>query len=320
MHAATPRTHFRLPLHIHISTLFFLLVLAAGGSIAWVSYARSVTMLERAAEDLVERISAQTLSETERLLQPVAAAVQLAALQHLVEATTFERRRDSLPFLRRVLASSEAASSIYAGYANGDFFLLFRIVDDEARRAIDAPPGAAWMVQSIEGGKARFIHLDTDLHVLRDDPRPDFAASYDPRRRTWFREAVAADVPIYTAPYVFATTGKTGITVARRSEDGRAVVGRTSASHPLGTRWSASASRRGRNWCCSTRPIGWWLPASPAGCGLRRRRARRSRCRWRKWAVRWPNWPGVSRCRSGRCRRLRRWPRLRSMAATGTVR
>mgnify|MGYP000004539322 FL=1 len=225
MHAATPRTHFRLPLHIHISTLFFLLVLAAGGSIAWVSYARSVTMLERAAEDLVERISAQTLSETERLLQPVAAAVQLAALQHLVEATTFERRRDSLPFLRRVLASSEAASSIYAGYANGDFFLLFRIVDDEARQAIDAPPGAAWMVQSIEGGKARFIHLDTDLHVLRDDPRPDFAASYDPRRRTWFREAVAADVPIYTAPYVFATTGKTGITVARRSEDGRAVVG-----------------------------------------------------------------------------------------------
>ena len=40
-----------LPLHIHISTLFFLLVLMAGGSIAWVSYTRSADMMERAAAD-----------------------------------------------------------------------------------------------------------------------------------------------------------------------------------------------------------------------------------------------------------------------------
>ena len=61
----TVRRRFRFPLHIHISTLFFLLVLIAGGSIAWYSYARSADMLERAAGDLLRRISRQTVVETE---------------------------------------------------------------------------------------------------------------------------------------------------------------------------------------------------------------------------------------------------------------
>lgn len=68
---------FRFPFHVHISTLFFLLVLAVGASIAWVSYSRSAHMLERAAGDLLVRISRQTVVETEILLSPVGTAVRL---------------------------------------------------------------------------------------------------------------------------------------------------------------------------------------------------------------------------------------------------
>ncbi len=224
----TPRTSrraLRLPLHIHIATLFFLLVLATGASIAWMSYTRSVHMLEHAAERMTERAAAQTLVEIEALLYPAGTAVRLAALERLTSATTLAERRRSLPFLQRALLASPAVSSIYAGYGDGDFFLLFRIVDDEARKVLAAPPGARWMVQSIEQGEARFIHLDDNLSVLRDDPRPDFAAGYDPRQRGWYRAAEGAAGLIYTAPYIFATTAKAGVTVAQRSEDGRAVVG-----------------------------------------------------------------------------------------------
>jgi HD-GYP domain-containing protein (c-di-GMP phosphodiesterase class II) len=230
MHTRIPSRRFRLPLHIHISTLFFVLVLIAGGSIAWVSYNRSVEMLERAAGDLMARVAAQTRSETERLLLPVGVSVRLIALQRLSGASSLAERRNSLPFLRRALAGSSAASSIYAGYANGDFFLLFRIVDEEARSAINAPPDTAWLVQSIEhlqGGaqaEAHFIYLDAGLRELRDDLRPDFAASYDPRQRSWYRRAAASEALIYTEPYVFATTGKAGVSVAQRSEDSQMVV------------------------------------------------------------------------------------------------
>ena len=54
--------HFRFPLHVHISTLFFLLVMLAGGSIAAFSYFRSAEMLERAAGDLLARIARQTVA------------------------------------------------------------------------------------------------------------------------------------------------------------------------------------------------------------------------------------------------------------------
>ena len=225
MKPAPRRPRFRLPLHIHISTLFFLLVLGAGSAIGWVSYQRSVAMLERAAGDLVRRVAEQTLAETDKLLQPVGTAVRLTALAHLSSARSLAERRANLPFLRRALMAAGAASSIYAGYADGDFFLLFRIRDEEARRATAAPAGADWLVQSIEHGDARFLYLDADLKVLRDEARPDFAAQFDPRARGWYRDAQATDGLVYTEPYLFATTGKAGVTVARRADHGRAVIG-----------------------------------------------------------------------------------------------
>lgn len=105
----TPRTSrraLRLPLHIHIATLFFLLVLATGASIAWMSYTRSVRMLEDAAERMTERAAAQTLGEIEALLYPAGTAVRLAALERLTSATTLAERRRSLPFLQRALLAS----------------------------------------------------------------------------------------------------------------------------------------------------------------------------------------------------------------------
>ena len=41
--------------------------------------------------------------------------------------------------------------------------------------------------------------LDADLQLLREDARPDFEA-YDPRTRSWYRQAEAVDRLIYTEP------------------------------------------------------------------------------------------------------------------------
>lgn len=219
------RRRFRFPLHIHISTLFFLLVLIAGGSIAWFSYARSADMLERAAGDLLGRISRQTVVETETLLQPVAAAVRLLALQPVVRATSLAERRAGLPALREALLASPSVTAYYVGYANGDFFMLMRLSDDADRRLVGAPPGAAYLIQSIAGADGQFIFLDAAMADLRADPRPDYPATYDPRRRGWFVEALASAELVRTAPYLFASTRKPGLTLARRADAGRAVVG-----------------------------------------------------------------------------------------------
>ncbi|MDD3352266.1 HD domain-containing phosphohydrolase [Zoogloea sp.] len=221
----TPLHRRRFPLHLHISSLFFLLLLVAGGSIAWLSYARSADMLERAAGDLMVRIVRQTAAETEALLQPVGSAMGLLALQPLTRAGTLEARWTSLPLLREVLAGSPSVSSCYVGYDNGDFFLLMRFVSDEDRRQLGAPADSAYVVQSIAGEDGRFVFLDAALEVLATDRRADYARNYDPRQRDWYRLAQAQAGAVQTAPYLFAATRKPGVTIARQASGGHAVVG-----------------------------------------------------------------------------------------------
>ncbi|MBS0346863.1 MAG: metal-dependent phosphohydrolase [Proteobacteria bacterium] len=229
MAAETPSSrsarHFRWPLHIHISTLFFVLVLLAGGSIAWLSYTRSADMLERAAGDLMGRISHQTVVDTESLLQPVNASLRLLALQPLVRAGTLAERRESLVILREALLATPSVSSFYVGYATGDFFLLMRFTSDEDRRLLGAPPRAAYVIQSIAGQDGGFVFLDDELAELKQRERPDYPSNYDPRRRGWYMQAMGSRDSVLTAPYLFAATRKLGVTLARRAESGRAVVG-----------------------------------------------------------------------------------------------
>jgi HD-GYP domain-containing protein (c-di-GMP phosphodiesterase class II) len=220
-----PARRFRWPLHIHISTLFFVLVLLAGGSIAWLSYTRSAQMLERAAGDLLGRISQQTVGDTESLLQPVNASLRLLALQPLVRAGTLAERRESLAVLQEALLATPSVSSFYVGYAAGDFFLLMRFTSDEDRSQLGAPREAAYVIQSITGQDGRFIFLDNQLAELKLRDRPEYPRNYDPRRRGWFTQAMSSRDSILTAPYLFAATGKLGVTLARRAESGRAVVG-----------------------------------------------------------------------------------------------
>ena len=214
-----------LPLHIHISTLFFLLVLMAGGSIAWVSYTRSADMMERAAADLLGRISRQIAAETETLLKPVGASVRLLARSPVTRAGTLETRREQLASFREALLASPSASAFYIGYEDRDFFLLLRLANRSDRDLMGAPPGAAYLLQSIDHGSGRFVFLDEDLATLRSDPRPDYGTAYDPTRRSWYGQALAGPEPIQTEPYLFASTRKLGVTVARHTDTGRSVVG-----------------------------------------------------------------------------------------------
>lgn len=220
MHSPPARQRFRFPLHVHISTLFFLLVLVAGGCIAWASYARSARMLEGVAGDMLQRISRQTAAETGTLLEPVDASLRQLVLHPLARAGSLAERLAALPALREALLASPSLAAVYAGYGDGEFFLLLRLADAADRRLMNAPEGAAYLIQSIDDGQGRYVFLDRDLGVLRDEPRPGYPSSYDPRRRIWYTLARGTDLLVQTEPYLFASTRKPGVTLARRSGDG----------------------------------------------------------------------------------------------------
>ncbi len=220
----------RYPLHIHISTLFLLLLLVVGGLVAAVGYKLSRDMLENAAEDLIQRISSETLRELEAVIAPAEMAVNMLSYSSINTAGKLAPRMNRMDVLREALASSNALSSIYVGYDDGDFFFVRRIRDAVERSSLKAPEGAQFVVQSIDRGDADdtqgiFFFLGKDLETLQRDERPDYAAGYDPRSRGWYKDATTAMGQIKTAPYLFFSNRKVGMTLAARSRVGHSVVG-----------------------------------------------------------------------------------------------
>lgn len=212
--------HRDLPLHLHISTLFFALIVLVGGLIGAAAYKLTYDALALTAETLTQRISRETTGELERLFAPAEMTLSLLAQSDLPVARTLDERMKHLPFIREVLNHSEALSSVYAGYGNGDFFLVRRVLTPTDRTPFKAPENTRFVVQSIEhrstGSRGQYIFLDADLRTLRTENRPDYPSGFDPRKRPWYQQATASSDLITTPPYLFYSTLKVGATLAQR--------------------------------------------------------------------------------------------------------
>jgi len=219
----------RFPLHIHITTLFLVLILLVGGVIAGIGFKLSRDMLETTATDLIDRIGRETRNELAALIEPAELAMNLVRYDTLSGADNFDTRSERLPFLKEALLGVSALSSIYTGYANGDFFFLRQVHDEAERLAFKAPEGTRYILQAIEHGAGqpvgRFIYMNRALQPLRTDDRPDYAASYDPRKRGWYDDAISSASSIKTPPYLFFSNRRVGMTLAGRGVQGDSVIG-----------------------------------------------------------------------------------------------
>ena len=86
----------RYPLHIHITTLFLVLILVVGGLLAGIGYKLTRDMLESAADDLSMRISAETLRELGSAIAPAELAVNIMTYGPINLATTLRSRLERL--------------------------------------------------------------------------------------------------------------------------------------------------------------------------------------------------------------------------------
>jgi len=212
----------RLPLHIHVALLFALLIIAVGGVIAWRNSIENRQLVSSASHELIQAIGAKTVAAFESIDRPVQVLIDLLARHRLVEATSLAERMDSASDLADALEHGTALSAVYIGYGNGDFFLLRALRDNAAARAqFNAPAAAAYLVQSIERDRndavrGTYVFLDKERRELGRRDVPGYV--FDPRRRDWYTEGMAATRQIRTDPYIFFSTGDVGLSFARHSD------------------------------------------------------------------------------------------------------
>ncbi len=219
----------RFPLYLTLAAVFVSLFVVFGLALIGFFYSESKRIELLAADDLMERIGRHLQASIAELYLPAQDLVDIASKSAPLAGATLDERLTTLGTLTEALRLNSQMSSIFAGYEDGEFFLVRSVGDRRvAARTLEAPPNSRFAVQSIERGddgalRETLIFFDDDL--ARIGTREVETEGFDPREREWYRAAIGRDDPITSDFYVFFTTSEVGISFARRMARGGGVVG-----------------------------------------------------------------------------------------------
>ncbi|WP_339543860.1 HD domain-containing phosphohydrolase [Pseudomonas sp. RA_35y_Pfl2_P32] len=218
----------RLPLHVHISVMFTLLLLFTGVVLGIFNYRQTTEIILSSSEKLFERIDQDVRRDLQTTYQPIRRLLSLLAEGAAIQGTDLAHRLPLLKPFSQSLRDNTELASLYVGYADGDFFMVRPLRSDELKKNLRAPDAAAFQVWSIDRDsltgqtRSQSLFYDATLNQIGRLDNPQEA--YDPRTRAWFDGANSSDEQITTEPYIFFSTHNIGTTLARHSGP-NAVVG-----------------------------------------------------------------------------------------------
>jgi HD-GYP domain-containing protein (c-di-GMP phosphodiesterase class II) len=214
--------HFKpFKFNVHISTLLAGVVFLSCLILAVFTYHGSKKMAQEQADQVKDLSIREVNSKVSRLMTGPLAIINLTSrqvgAQSLAKASTLEDRMISVPFLAEALVSVDHVMSIYAGYNNGDFFMLRRKSGNNIPEEYASE--GRWIVRSAmrneSGSRVMSVfYLDKDFRIIGQTSN---RTTYDPRSRPWYKQALDVSEPIVTDPYWMASDQVPGVTFARRN-------------------------------------------------------------------------------------------------------
>lgn len=220
----------RVTLFATVLSLFLVVALLVGSGVAIANYIEARKTAFKVAGDAFHATIGQINQQRLAFFTPVFMIMDMLpnapSLQQADQAS-----EQTVQLMLSSLKSNPQISAVYVGYQNGDYSQVLSISESEkdfiARRG--GPPLTRYAVQAI---RADSSGARTETWTFLDGDHRQVGvpvvhpATYDPRRRDWYREA--SDKPgtvIRTPPYLFATTAQVGLTLAKSLASGAGVVG-----------------------------------------------------------------------------------------------
>jgi adenylate cyclase len=217
------------PLKLHLSLLIILLLLAVALPLIWMAYQRGQAAAEMAADEKMRLLTERT---GDRFRIVFGDAVPLVAMAALSEAFADPPPADlaaKTRLLVKGLASSPHLDGLYVGYRDGSFIHAVSLDNDKTwRQLLSAPKEAAFALRIISHASpdatptSVWRFLDGNGELLAELAPTE--AAYDPRRRPWYRQALATPGMVSVGPYVTATTRALALTLAERHHAGKDAV------------------------------------------------------------------------------------------------
>jgi adenylate cyclase len=197
-----------------IVMLFIAMVLPVFAAAIWAGYASLERMARDQAEKFVDRARLETIGHTEALVDPIASLVRVNA-RLAAEQPEFFRQDRAWPAMMEVLSHSAAISSVYVGFADGSYRMALRVPPKMKVHNVEPPLGTLYANRWIDRSARAPVELYTFFSSSTLSVGTSTATTtYDPRQRPWYKDALEKKGLIISNPYIYATTGLPGITVA----------------------------------------------------------------------------------------------------------
>jgi HD-GYP domain-containing protein (c-di-GMP phosphodiesterase class II)/HAMP domain-containing protein len=215
----------RFPLQVTISALFISLSILLGALLSLHNYNKASDILLTSAHEVYDRLAEELVLDIKGTYITLAGVLKMIAISPVTTANTLEERLEHLEAFSIALINHPAAANLYIGYANGDFFSVRRINNDDLKNRFKAPGDAMYVVDNIDmspTGIRRLTRLFYNKKLESIAREPAIDADYDPRLRNWYIGATSE--PAATTPYLFYFSGNVGITAKLKSREPGVVI------------------------------------------------------------------------------------------------
>ncbi len=206
------------PLHVHITVMFIILVIAISSVQIWIASSTTDKVLLKANDNIFDL----TISETKQRLYshfgPTLGLLEAYSYGDYQALTSSRHQAGKESSLLSLLKGNANIQSYKVVYPNGDWFGAYR----EINRAVG-------LLETAQQEEFTVYHFESERGVL-DQKRYNQQlvmktsskmenANYDPRDYDWFHQAQQS-VTQMSKPYQLSYFGKNGITLYRGAENG----------------------------------------------------------------------------------------------------
>lgn len=176
--------------------------------------------LREHTQELLQNVVDETRENAIAYLRQAQDSVSLAAGIFEASLLTDEKPERLETYFLEQLQVIPQIDALYFGDTEGDFIFSKR-TDTEAGNGFFSK-----IIRNALDDDARVLLIQRDTRLAEQGRRTDADDRYDPRKRPWFRLAADSPIEVWTDPYIFYTSQRPGLTVARavRADDG-ALVG-----------------------------------------------------------------------------------------------
>jgi adenylate cyclase len=183
---------------------------------------RSLHLATReAASAYMDATSTKVFGRLQTEVTAVASLVQvLATSSSVTDSQEVTEISPMLPVFKAALRELPQMDSIYVGFENGGWFqvrLLAELSDRQRERLRATMAGAdiaVNLVRPTESGELPMRRIFENWEGDKVGQLDLWKYGYDPRKRFWYRNALATDRPLISSPYLAFTIGAPVVTVS----------------------------------------------------------------------------------------------------------